>query len=161
MPYLVASEYGGQLPGVATFTGSSTPLSLGEVATIIARVSAEIDGAAAAAGYAVPIAPPASGGPTAAYAQLETIAEYGAGWKILRGVFPNMGGPGDKNSLATEYKQAYQDALKALRDGKLALVGAAETSGTEGRELARSFETTHGTIDGHAASPMMSLEREF
>lgn len=153
MPYLGATQLAAALPGVGTITGSSVPLTLGEVGTIIARVSGELDAAAAAAGYAVPLAPPASGGPSDAWALLEALTEYGAGWKVLRTVFPNMGGQSDRVSLAAEYRDAYMAALKMIRDGSTVLVGAGLSSTS--RQLPRSYWTSNsGDAADLFASPM-------
>lgn len=157
MPYLTASPWINLLPGVGTITGSSVPLTLDEVATIIARVSAEIDSAAAHAGYTVPIATGATQG---GYALVEELCDYGSGWKVLRTVFPNLGGPGDKITLATEYRDAYQAGLKMLRCGETPLLGASlDTSGT-GRQLPRSYSTTNVVSSGPLASAIVTLDWE-
>lgn len=126
-----------RLPNGITLAASSRPLTLTQVGSIIFQVSAELDGAAAAAGYAVPIAPPASGGPTGAYAQMQQYAQAGAGWLVLRDVFPNVSGTADRTSLASEYRDAYRSALKMIRDGTTPLVGAAVDTGSGGRQLPR------------------------
>jgi hypothetical protein len=139
MPYLNATEWLQQLPQVATVTASSTPLNIGEVATIIARISGEIDGAVAKAGYALPVSTTA----TIGYGYLQAVAEYGAGWKVLRHFMPNSGGPGDRSNLATEYKEAYQAALYSIRTGEQLIVGAGWDESGSLHELPRSYSTSH------------------
>jgi hypothetical protein len=96
--------------------------------------SAELDAAAAAAGYGVPIATTATG----AYAQMQQAAQAGAAWLVLRDVFPNVSGTADRSSIASEYRDAYRGFLKMLREGTVPLVGAAQDTGTSGRQLPRS-----------------------
>jgi hypothetical protein len=138
MPYLSATPVVDLLPGVPTVTGSSIPLTTSEVATIIARVSAEVDSALAGAGYAVPVDPGASG-----YAFVQEICNYGTSWKVLRAFFPNLGGPGGNLGLASEYRDAYQTALAAIRAGTETIVGAALDTSGQGRNLLRSYSTSN------------------
>jgi hypothetical protein len=88
--YLGASEL--LLPAHVNITGTSVPVNIAAVGTIISEVSDEIDGAAAAAGYAVSIAPPASGGPTIGYGQMVSLAKKGVTYRVLSLVFPNLPG---------------------------------------------------------------------
>lgn len=148
MPYVSATDLVGLLPGMPTITASSTPLTMGEVGSITARISAELDGAAAAAGYAVPVSTTA----TTAYLQMEDANVLGAGWRVLGRIYPNLGGPSDKMKLATEYRDAYRDFLKALRAGTAILVGAGEETGTGARELPRYTST---------ASAIMTMDTVF
>lgn len=138
MAYLVASIFTTALPRVVgTITASSTPLNLSEVATVIERISVEVDAAAAGGGYDVPVSSTA----TSAYAVMQNIVEEGAAWKVLRTYFPDQGGPRDQASLAAEYRDSYLDHLKLLREGELVLIGAGQSS-TQGPVLPRSFSTT-------------------
>ena len=143
-PYVSASELTVILPQNVIISGSSIPLTLGEVGTIIAQVSAELDGAAAQNGYLVPLPPPASGGATEGYALMQRWTQMGAAAQILGIIFPNIGGPGSQNNLAAVYQQAYDDALKGLRGGWI-LPGAATDTTETNRELPRSFETSNST----------------
>ena len=155
MPYLVASTFAAILPGNAgTITASSTPLTLSEVATIIERISVEIDGAAAVGGYAVPINASLA---TAAYSQVQNITEEGAAWKTLRTIFPDQGGPQDKSSLAAEYRDAYLMHLDQLRKGELLLVGAGELTDDTSVVLPRSFSTSQGNAGTAGASALVPI----
>lgn len=149
MAYLSATQAISLLPAAAaSITGSSVPLNLGEVDTISDRVSAELDAAAAAAGYTVPV----STGASVARLQMAQWAQYGVGWLVLRTLLPNIGGPGDRASVAAEYRDAYQNALKMLRDGQAVLVGADIDTGSSVRQLPRSWETSHSW----PATPMVA-----
>lgn len=139
MAYLSATaDFIPRLPQSAgTFTGSSMPLSVGAVASLLEEFSLTVDGAAAAAGYAVPVSSTA----TSAFAQMGQIVRHGAAWEVLRTIFPGQSGQGDRASVADDYRIAYENAVRALRRGELALVGAASSSGDGGRVLPRSAET--------------------
>lgn len=139
MPYVGATELTLILPQNITIDASSTPLSLGEVATILSEVQAELDSAAAAAGYALPIAT----GATTAYAQMQRWTKLGGAAQVLGIIFPNMGGPGSRVTLAADYAAAYRDALKALRSGMVPLIGATLDPSETVRELPRSYETSN------------------
>lgn len=137
--YLNATELSSMLPLGATIGTNTTPLTLAEVGSVIFEVSAELDAAAAAAGYAVPILSPASSGPTYAYAQMQRWAREGAGAFVLFTLY------GGENALAKDYRAAYQATLKLLRKGELPLIGAGADAGGEGRELPRSYSTSNPT----------------
>lgn len=122
----------------ATITASSMPLAIGEVATIIEQISVEIDGAAAAGGYAVPISSTA----TAAWSQVQLLAVRGAAWMVLDTLYPSMR-PGDTSSTAKDYRDAYMAALERLRKGDMLLVGAPEDTTGAGRQLPRSYSTSN------------------
>jgi hypothetical protein len=137
-PYITADEFVLTLPNaVSTITGSSRPMSIGDVATICERVSDELNGAAAAAGYAIPIPTTA----TQAYAQMALYNLYGAGCFTLRTIFPG-GAPGGEMLLANDYCAQYQGVLAALMSGDLILPGAVTDPGQGNRELARSYSTS-------------------
>lgn len=157
MPYVVASEFTPLLPRAAgTITGSSIPLNMSEVASMADRISLTLDSAAAAAGYSVPIPTSAA----AAYAQMVEYTQYGLGWRVLRTIFPAQ--EAARMPLAEEYRQAYYDALNALRDGKLTLIGAGTDPGEGSRELPRSFQTSHSGDEIAAyASPTIELDSIF
>lgn len=154
MVYLAATELTAMLPRqVGTITGSSFPLTIDEVATIIGRVSAELDGAAGAAGYAVPVPATAA----QAYAQMQEYTEQGAGWRVLRRIFPG-GGDSASHPLANDLRDAYNATLKALREGTIILIGAGSDASETARELPRSFQTSNsGTAVEAYASPMFDL----
>lgn len=138
MPYITASEFVLTLPNdVGTITGSSRPMTIDEVATICERVSDELNGAAAGAGYVTPIPTTA----TQAYAQMVLYNLYGAACFTLKTIFPG-GAPGGEMLLANDYCAQYQNTLAMLIDGKVPLIGA-PTDPTEGtRVLPRSLSVS-------------------
>jgi hypothetical protein len=129
---------------IGTVVTQSVPLNWAGVGSMIVEVCAELDSAAAAAGYAVPVPPPASGGPTVGYAQMVGISKKGVAARVLGNVFPNLPGAGTKVSLVDEYRKEYQAALDAIRKGELPIVGAATDTSSVGRQLARSYSTSNG-----------------
>lgn len=143
MSYLSATELSLLLPQGVSIGTNTDPLTLGEVASVIFEVSAELDGTLAQAGYDVPIASTATG----AYAQLQRWTRHGAAYEVMRILVPNMGSPGASSTLAEEYRQAYENALKMIRDGQISLVGVGFSSGETGRTLPRSFSTTNTGAD--------------
>lgn len=166
MAYLSATELTMILPANVSIGTNTDPFTLGEVASVIYRVGANFDAAAAAAGYAVPLAPPASAGATQAWAQAQQIVLDGAAAIVLGVIFPNMTGGGrggDRVTVADRYQKAYDDALKMLRDGNLPLVGAPTSTGEEARELPRSFTTSNPGASEAAvmASPMIDIGSVF
>lgn len=144
MAYISATELTQFLPQNVNITPTSAPLTDVEVLTIIGEISAELDSAAAAAGYAVPLTPPASGGASSAFLQMQRWTKMGAGWQVLGIIFPSLpGAAGGGNSLASDYRDAYQAALLALRKGETPLVGAPTDESGGGRELPRSYSTSN------------------
>lgn len=127
------------LPAHVSVGTDTQPLDFDAVATIIWEVSAELDAAAAAQGYAVPLAPPASGGATQAYGQIVSYAKKGVTARVLGNFFPNLPGKGAGSSSVADFRADYQAALDSIRKGELPLVGAARSTGDEGRELPRSY----------------------
>lgn len=135
MAYIGATELSGFLPNaVGTLTASSRPFTIGEVATIIERVSVELDGAAALSGYITPIPTTA----TAAYGQMAMYNTWGAGCQILRVIFP--GGQGAEMPLAQDYCSDYQAVLQRLRDNLELLTGAPTDTSEANRVLPRSLK---------------------
>lgn len=157
MPYLNATEL--ILPAHATITGSSVP-NLAGVASMIAEVESELNAAAAAAGYQVPLVSPASGGASIAYDQVVGLTKKGVTARVLSIVFPNLpGGPGTRTSLGDAYRKEYQDALDQIRAGKLPLVGAGVDSGDQGRQLPRSYSTSNsGASSGIVSQVTVGME---
>jgi len=137
--YLAATELTLLLPAGPSIGTNTAPLTLGETGSIIAEISAELDGAAAKAGYAVPVSSTA----TSAFAQMQHWCRLGAGAQVLGIIYPNLGGPGGQVTLAKTYQDAYQAALAMLRKGDVILVGAAEDATGEGREFPRSYSTSN------------------
>ncbi len=156
MSYLGATELTLILPAAVSIGTDTTPLALGEVASIIAEVEARIDAAAAAAGYAVPVAT----GATMAIAQVKDLAKIGAAARVMGILAPNIGAPGGKTTLASEYRSEFNATLTLIRKGELPLVGAGSDAGEGARELPRSYETSNpgGTYGG--ATPMISMTWE-
>ena len=157
MAYLVASVWTPLLPRAAgTITGTSLPLSIDKVASIAEQISNDLDAAAAAGGYAVPIGT----GATVAYSQMALYTGWGLGWTVLRTIFPAE--EVARMPLAAEYREAYETTKKALRDGKLVIVGAGSDTGEGARELPRSFQTSNSGDDVSAyASPTIELDTVF
>lgn len=155
--YLNATELTLLLPQNIDIGASTLPLALGEITTMITEIEAELDSAAAVAGYAVPVSSSATSG----FALMQKWTRDGAAARVLGVLFPGMGGPGASGTLASEYRAAYQAALAALRKGEMALVGAAEdTTGTGVRELPRSYSTSNsGATTG--ILPHVTLDTVF
>lgn len=156
--YVGATEVTLVLPAPVTITGTSSPLTLGEVASAIQRFGARVNVAAAGAGYAVPISPSALD----AYSMVQDAVIQGvAGW--IMGIYgPNVpAGPGSQTTLAGQFTQAYRDFLEQLRDGDILLPDVGRD--TDGRQLPRSFETTNtaaaASVGG--ASPLISVKQVF
>lgn len=148
-----AAEISLVLPANVSIGTNTAPLTLGEVASMIVEVEAELNGAAAAAGYAVPISTAAS----YAYALMQRHTKNGVAAQALSVIFPNMGGPGAKSTSASEYRKAYEDFVKTLRQGKIALVGAGADSSGGARELPRSFEVSENV----SPSPVLPIGYRF
>lgn len=147
------------LPAHVSVGTNTRPINLNAVATIIWEVSAELDAAAAAAGYAVPLVSPASGGATQAFGQIVGYAKKGVAARVLANFFPNLPGKGSGSSSVTDYRQDYKDALDAIRKGDLPLVGAARSSGEEGRELPRSYSIENPFASSGVVPHVMMSDR--
>lgn len=156
--YLAATEITGFLPAAyASAVGASTvPLNLGEVGQLSVQVGALFNGAALAAGYAVPI----SSAYPMAFDQARLIVREGVLCRVMRQLAPNRDDAANSKA-ADPYCAAYNDAMKLLREGKLPLVGAPEDTSGEGRELPRSFETSYPGDPIGGASPILSTRQEF
>lgn len=155
-PYIGATELSGLLPNaVPTLTGSSRPLTLYEVATIIDRVSIELDTAAAAAGYLVPVSTTA----TQAYGQMQLYTSWGAACRTLQLIFPG-GGQSAEMPLAADYCNDYKAVLDRLRTKTEILVGAASDPSETSRELARSLSTSDPTATAGVV-PQTSVGMKF
>lgn len=157
MAYLNATELNPNLPSRLQITASTNPAIAGGVASIISQISAEIDSAAAAGGYTVPISPTTS---PYAFSLLQMYAVYGAGWRALMVQMPNQGGVKDREQLSSVYRDRYEEALVLLRAGQLTLTDAPhDTSGTSGgRILPRSYSTSNpGATAG--VTPQVTIGR--
>lgn len=126
--YIGTDDLLAALPAGFTVTGSSVPQNLADVASTIFRFEGEVDGFVAAAGYAVPVSTTA----TYAYATLQQAVTNGAAAWVLGILYPTLGGPADKTSLSSTYRQAYLDFQKAISSGKLSLVGASPAGDAAG-----------------------------
>lgn len=152
MPYFGATELTLILPAGVSIGTNTTPVSLDEVATMIAEVSADLDTTMAGKGYTVPVGT----GATIAYAAIQMAAKQGVGARILQTLFPNMGGPGGRTTQADEYAAAYKAFKDGITKGKVLLPGA-DFATTGGRELPRS-RSTSGEPTGMSASPMVPID---
>src|SRR6266540_3057817 len=139
MAYISATELSLILPANVSIGTNTMPLNLGEVASVIAEVGARFDSAAAGAGYALPIDASA-----AAYPLVQQIVKDGAACRVLRILFPALGGgpAGGPLPLAEDYCAAYAAAIAMLEAGDLALPGVGETTSEDTRLLARSWSTS-------------------
>jgi len=156
MAYIGATELSLLLPNaVATLTGSSRPLNMGEVATIIERVSVELDTAAAVAGYLTPIPTTA----TAAYGQMALYTSWGAACRTLQVIFPG-GGNSAEMPLAQDYCNDFRAVLDRLRASDEILVGAPPDPSEAGRELARSLSISDPTATAGVV-PQSSVGMKF
>lgn len=142
------------LPAGVTITATSLPIALGDLASYVSEISAELDGIAAAKGYQVPIPTVA----TTAFVQMQLATKNGAGAWVMQTLFPNLGGPADKTSLAGEYRDAYQTFRDALRRGELTLVGAPIDAGTTGRVLPRSHSVSQPDAADSGATGMVRID---
>lgn len=144
--YIAATEL--DLPAGVTLTPTSSPFTLDAVASAIFEFESDVDGYAAAAGYAVPVSTAA----TYAFGSMRRAVRNGVTAFVLQTIFPNMGGPADKTSTAAAYQAAYDNFRKALKDGSLALVGAAMADGGTGG--ARAVPVT-----GRVSAPLTGREQ--
>lgn len=147
-------------PAHVSIGTNTSPINLGAVASMIVEVEGELDAALAAAGYSVPIIPPASGGPTIGYGQVVGYAKKGVAARVLETVFPNLpGGPGSKTSIVADYRADYQAALDAIRKGELPIVGASINTGEDSRLLPRSYSTSNtAATSGVVAQAQVGME---
>lgn len=152
MPYFGATELTLILPAGVSIGTNTSPVSIDEVATMIAEISSDLDVTMAGKGYAVPIGT----GATIAYAAVQMAAKQGVGARILQTLFPNMGGPGARTTQADDYAAAYKAFKDGITKGTVALVGAS-FAGTGGRVLPRS-RSTSGEPTGMSASPMVPID---
>lgn len=133
MSYWAATDLVHYLPqaviGEDVITATSNPINYDEFQVLIDLVSGEFDNAAAQSGYAVPIASSAT--PAFEYARL--VVKHGSFKEVFSSIYV-----GDDNTLATNYREAYERAIQDLRDGKLTLSGAALDEGESSRLLPRS-----------------------
>jgi hypothetical protein len=154
VPYTDASALALFLPAVqgqSLLTGSSYP-TLDQAATYIALISAELDGAALAAGYSVPISASSPG----AWLQMTQYTLEGAGGRCLRTLLPHLSsGTNDFSNYASVLDQQYRVALNAIREGKILLVDAPRDGGSE-RPLARSNFT-----EDASTAPNLGLEVDW
>lgn len=159
MGYLSATgvELNGMLPERLQVTPTSTP-DFTSAQAFINGISAELDSAAAHAGYVTPISSTAS----YAYGLMQNFVGYGAAWRVLSVMMPNQGGPKDKVELSSVYRDAFLRALAGLEDGSISLIGAPEEGGgtNQGRLLPRSYYTSNpGASTG--IIPQVSIDQVF
>jgi hypothetical protein len=138
--YLAATELTLRLPANVSIGTNTSPLSLGEVGSIIGEVSAQFDSVAARAGYTVPIAQSA----TLSMPLIQQIVRDGAGARVLRILF--WGTDSAPLTTAEEWEASYKEALRLISDADMLLPGAGEEAGESGRMLPRSFSTSYAGI---------------
>jgi len=152
VPYIGATDISLILPAHVSIGTNTEPLTLGEIASMTVEISADLDITAAGAGYAVPISTTS----TISWAAFELAAKQGVGARILGILFPNLGGKGDKTSLAAQYRDAYENFKDRLAKGLLILPDAGEAA-TGGRALPRSFSTSFPMAAESGASPLVPI----
>lgn len=154
--YIGATEISLLLPAHVSIGTNTDPVSLGEVASMIVEISADLDLTAAGGGYIVPITPSSP----VSYAAFQLATKQGVGARILGIIFPNIGGQADKTSLGADYRDAY----KAFKDGlakKIFVLPDAPESIGGGRALPRSYSTSAGAgAPDSGASPMVPINWE-
>lgn len=158
MAYLGATDI--PFPAHVVLTGSSNP-TLDQVASMIAEVAGEIDAAAAAAGYIVPVIPAASGGATEGYAFVVGLAKKGITGRVLSIMFPNLpvAGTGNRATLGADYLKQYEDALALIRTGGQPIPGAAIDSSETNRLLPRSYsESNSDATSGVVAQIQVGMQ---
>jgi hypothetical protein len=141
--YIGATDLTLLLPAQVSIGTNTLPLTLDEVGSIVFQYEAELNAAAAHAGYAVPIQSAAS----LSYGLMALNTQRGAAAHVLGILFPNA-----EFTLAKDYRDAYQLFLRQLAAGKLTLPDV-DSPGAEGRALPRSFEVTHDV----APSPLVGV----
>lgn len=147
------------LPAHASIGASTVPMNYGNVASMIVEVDAELNAAAAAAGYLVPVVAPPSG-PTIGFAQMVSYAKKGVAARVLGNFFPKLPGPGAQSSIVDEYRKEYLAALDSIRNGDTPLVGVPHDASGAGRELPRSYSTSNSTATSGVVS-QMTVGKEF
>jgi hypothetical protein len=154
--YLSATDWLTELvPPLPTVTGSSTPLTVGEVGTVIARSAARSTRPPRRLATQSRSPPP----PPATSRSKRSPSTAPAG-KYLERSFPNQGGPGGNVGLASEYRDAYMSALAALRKGEMPILGAALDTSGQGRELPRSYSTSNPSATAGVV-PLIDLDYDF
>lgn len=148
MPYLSATELSLRLPANVSIGTNTSPLTLGEVGSIIAEVGAHFDSVVARAGYSVPVDSGAS-----AYPYVQQIIRDGAGARVLRILFWGNQGSAPMTT-AEEWEQAYKDALAAITDGDIVLIGVGENASDDFVLLPRSYgaDTTIEALERGASA---------
>lgn len=113
-PFFVQPLLGSYIVGASTF-----PVDLYNLEEMIAERSAEFDQAAMKSGYAVPVPTTA----THSFLVAKRVVRDGVQADVLRQVYT---GPDPK--YVDRYEKAYQDALKAIATGTMALVDAGDSA---------------------------------
>jgi hypothetical protein len=125
--------------------GADTRPAATEVSGFLTRLSARLDGIAAANGYATPVTGAQS------LDLLKSVCLAGAGWYVGRTLFPQGGVP-----MVDEYAKEYQDMMQQIMDSYLALSDAPTlSSGAPLSELDGSL-----TI-GQASAPFFTRGMQF
>lgn len=107
--------------GVNLIHPTSFPIKLDEFVTIISMTEGEFHAAAAEGGYSFPIPAAAS----TAFDYAKKVVADGAQAYALRRI-------GGQDRMASALQAAYDEALKAIREGKVTLLAATTLTSTEG-----------------------------
>lgn len=153
MPYTDASALALFLPtvqGQILLTATSYP-SMDQAATTIALISAQLDGAALAAGYSTPVDQAAS----QAWLQMVQYTLEGAGARVLRTLLPHLSsGTNDFSNYASVLDAQYRTALSDIREGRVLLPDATRAGGTD-RAFPRSNFTENPDL---APGPAIDID---
>jgi hypothetical protein len=123
--------------GVPLITATSNPVNLAKFADLIDLTEGAVHGAAAAAGYAIPIPSTA----TDAWEYIRGVVRDGAGYEALKMI------PGGGVSAA-EFRAAFNRAMDEIRSGKQPILSSKDT-GETGRGLPRG---------GGVATPVLTWD---
>lgn len=129
-----------------------------QVGTIITGIAAEIDTAIANAGYAVPVASPAS-----FLEYLTLLNAYGAASAAIRSIFADKTGSaeGFEGGIEAYYAAQYAKGLASLRDGSGIPPGVSTTSASIGPSTYFTRNPDAEEDLGDIAEPFFKRETVF
>jgi hypothetical protein len=133
-PYLTPTSVAPLIPGGLSATSNPNLTSVG---SIIWAISAEVESAAAHAGYSVPIGTSAE-----AFAQLGEVVKRGVLYQAGLIRFPGNG-PGTRTGFVDDFRRDYYRALEQIRDGDAPLIGATLDTSETVQITGRSFSTSN------------------
>lgn len=101
------------VPGVMLITPTSHPINADDLETIIQLTEGAVAGAAAEAGYVFPVSTAAS----VAWGYVRQVVRDGVIAQTIETLSPGA-------RTSKQYRTAYDDAMKAIREGKVTLLSA-------------------------------------